>query len=314
MNETRFDIVTVVFSADLRLLQLQARSLARFANAGLVGKIHVIVNDVCFNAVHRRFMRKILPEYGVLSRNVRLHDYRALWSSGVRKAGWRSQQAIKLLAANLVDTENFLILDAKNHLIRPLMGDALIAEDGRLRSHMYRIHPGFEDHFRRACAYFGYMEKPDLKLGLPTTTPFLMKRSLVMDMMTEMEEREAMPFPDVFMKDRYYTEFYLYYGYILGKFGSVEDIYIHGPKPVATLFAGQAKDVGACTKELEALNQDNVYAMGIHREVLKEANPVVIGLIKAAWDRFGLVTDEREQAYFALFQDRFPSWRRFLPF
>ncbi|MFC4346631.1 DUF6492 family protein [Kordiimonas lipolytica] len=313
MNETRFDFVTVVFSADLRLLQLQARSLARFADPSNVGKIHVIVNDACFKSVGRLFRRDVLPEYGALAPKVRLWDYRELWPGGTSKTGWRSQQAVKLLAANLVETENFVILDAKNHLIRPLTSDALITEDGRLRSHMYRIHPGFADHFRRACAYFGYEGEPDLTTGLPTSTPFLMKRDLAQALMAEIEAREHMPFPDYFMESRAFTEFYLYYAYILARLGDVSQLYQNRMSPTATLFVGLAGKLEESIELFKRFENPAVYCMGVHREVLLQADAGQIEMIKDLWARFGLVTDPKEAAYFTTFTKPFPKWRRFLP-
>lgn len=311
---TRFDVVTVVFSADLRLLQLQARSLARFADPDMLGTIHIIVNDPCFRAVRRLIRRDVLPEYGSLAAKVRLCDYRTLWPGGARKTGWRSQQAVKLLAAKLVETENFLILDAKNHLVRPVTSGALITADGRLRSHMYRIHPGFADHFRRACAYFGYEGDPDLSTGLPTSTPFLMKRDLAQALMSEIEAREGMPFPQYFMESRAFTEFYLYYGYILARVGDVSKLYKPRMSPTATLFVGQAGKLEESRELFKRFENPDVYCLGVHREILLQAHADQIQLIKDQWARFGLVTDPVEADYFTTFTKPFPKWRRFLSF
>ncbi len=313
MNGTRFDLVTVVFSADLRLLKLQARSIARFADPAMVGTLHVIVNDPCFRAVRRIFLRDVLPEYGAFKARVKLWDYRTLWPRRARKVGWRTQQALKLLAARVVETENFLILDAKNHLVRPLAIGELMAADGRLRSHMYRIHPGFADHFLRACAYFGYGRKPDLKIGLPTTTPYLMKRDIAQALMAEIEARENIAFPDYFMESSVFTEFYLYYGYIVARYGDASVFYEQRPSPAATLFVGLANKPDESAELFKRLDNPNVYCMGVHREILQQANSQQIQLIKDTWARFGLVTDAREQAYFTTVQKRFPKWRRFFP-
>ncbi len=313
MNGTRLDLVTVVFSADLRLLRLQARSLGRFADPAMVGTIHVIVNDHCFRAFRRQFRRDVLPEYGVLKDRVRLHDYLDLWPGGSRKVGWRSQQAVKLLAANVVETEDFLILDAKNHLIRPLALAALISADGRLRTHMYRIHPGFAGHFRRACDYFGYDQEPDLETGLPTSTPFLMKREVAQALMAEIEAREKVPFPRYFMESRAFTEFYLYYGYILARYGDVSRLYEKRMTPTATLFVGAANKLAESEALFKRFDNPAVYCMGVHREILLQANAQQIQMVKDTWDRFGLVTDPEEAAYFSTFVKPFPKWRRFLP-
>ncbi|SDD30793.1 DUF6492 family protein [Kordiimonas lacus] len=314
MKTTRLDIVTVVHSADLRLLALQARSLARYADPAMVGTIHIIVNDQCFRAVRRRFLREVLPEYGGLSAKVRLWHSGDLWPEVSRKSGWGSQQALKLMAANVVETEDFLILDAKNHFIRPTTVADFIAEDGRLRTQMYRIHSKFTGHFKRACAYFGYGSEPDLTTGLPTSTPFLMKRSIVRAMMAEIEAREAVSFQSFFMKDRLFTEFYLYYGYILARYRGHQQFYEKRYTPTATLFGGHAKDARQGAEILAQLDRPDVYCMGVHRAVLKQADPQVINLVTDTWARFGLVTDTKEQTYFTTVQNGLPKWRRYLPF
>jgi len=314
MDRKPLDVVTVVFNDELRLLKLQARSMGRYLDPTLVGSIYVIVNDRRPAVVRAFFLEHILPEYGSLKHKVRflLHD--DVWQTRNRRFGWQSQQALKLIAARQVKADSYLILDAKNHFVRPVQSDAFFAPDGRLRSHLYLMVPKFQQAFAAACDLFGL---PGDHNGpcLPTTTPFLADRQLVTDMLQTIEARVGQPFEHYFMQAKgRYTEFSLYSAFHLLSRGGFEATYERRNCPTATLFRGIRAKPDRVLDVLSRLEDDEeAYCMGVHREILKVSDPTVLNLVKGAWARFDLVTEAKEQAYFMEIQDTLPKWRRFLP-
>jgi hypothetical protein len=292
----KIDLVTVCFSAELRLLALQARSLRLFLPPGLFGRIFIIVNDPDVKGFRREFETIVLPEYGVLGPRVHLVDFRDFWK-GRAAGGWHQQQVLKLMIAGKTESAHYLVLDAKNHFVRQLRHEDLFAADGRMRSHMYRIHPSYRERFIAACRFFGGPRTPDLARGLPTATPFLMDRQIVQDLMAEVERRSAHPFHKAFMVYKF-TEFYLYYAYVLARFGAADSLYEQRKTPTATLFSLNADKPDRCAEILHRLDHDHVYCMGTHRDILHKANPEVLELVFDAWQRKGLVSSREEARYF----------------
>src|SRR5271166_4460795 len=124
-------ILTVVFGEEINLLALQARSLARFFEPSSIDEIIIIVNGKQQLDVEQRVHDVVLQAYGTLSERVTtiladdVHRFR------YPEAGWHTQMALKLLAAPRVSTTWYLVLDAKNHFIRPASVRDFFADSGR---------------------------------------------------------------------------------------------------------------------------------------------------------------------------------------
>jgi len=310
----KLDLVTVCFSGELRLLRLQARSVRMFACEHLVQSIYIVVNDWDTEEFSRQFEELVVPEYGRFADRVKLIDYRSFWRSSryPDNRGWRTQQILKLMIAELTTEDHYLVLDAKNHFVRPVTAADFFAPDGRMRSNMYRIHPPYIPHFKNACRYFGLAEAPDLTCGLPTTTPFMMLRDVCLSLVREVEHREQKPFPQFFM-ERQLVEFYLYYAFLLARYGDLDEWYERRPGTVATIYSAMSDDPVRSRDALKKLEHAETYCMGVHRNVLRMAHPEVLDMVHENWQRFGLIGSKAEASYFGAFQEVKPPplWRRF---
>lgn len=314
----KLELVTVCFAGELRLLRLQARSLRLFACPRLVTRIKIVVNDLDVVGFKGAFEDQILPEYGALADKVDIIGYPELWGRGhyPAESGWRTQQVLKLLASRTVDCPHYLLLDAKNHFVRPISAADFFAPDGRMRSNMYRVHPPFIPQFRFSCDYFALAKEPDLSTGLPTATPFLMDRHITLSLIKEVEEREGAPFHQFFMGNKL-VEFYLYYAYLLARYGALEAWYVKRGPFSATLFGNKTDDPEECADILSRLEDDQVFCMGIHRNILKGGNTDIINMMHKTWLRFGLINSKAEGQYFstclqsATETKQIPFWRRF---
>lgn len=295
----KIDFVTVCFDGEIRLLELQARSVARYLDPGLVDTIHVIINQRRSETFKAQFRDRVAPAYGDLLSRVNLVEYQSLWNGPSRRLGWASQQVLKLLAARSCGQRAMMILDTKNHFIRPVRHHDLLAPDGRLRSHLYPMARKFLPHYHRSCRYFGVRGPVPEDTVLPTTTPFLADRDLILDLLNAVEEKEGCSFQDFFMREKdAHTEFCLYSAFHLYARGPFEQTYDRRPGPTGTLFQGSANRPDRAAKALDSLEDETKYCMGVHREVLKAAHPKIIEMIGKTWHRFGLVASPEEAEYF----------------
>jgi hypothetical protein len=216
MSVQGLTFVSVVFEAEYLLLQLQARSMSRYLRPELVGGIFVIDNSA--RGMPEATRSRLLEDYGVLSESVQvLRPDEICEVPGT--IGWRSQQILKLGVADLVKTERYVVLDAKNHLVRPLERSLFEAPDGRARvnAHSYENHP-FRPALERTFGYFGADPGDYLGQFTATVTPFVLDRDVVGAMVRDIEATAGCPFGQEFV-DRELTEFLLYSGWLVTRGG-----------------------------------------------------------------------------------------------
>jgi len=215
---TLLDFVTVVYSRDYPLLELQARSFERFVDPALVSAIHIVLNDR-HEAALRRSLEPILAAYGALRPRVNVvsgDDLLLGPSAGhpgslrdrvlienryrlpfIRKSGWRGnngyrmQQVLKLGAARVAGTDRMVILDAKNLFLRPVSYSDFFAESGAARVRFIPVESDFHRNWLRESLDVLDVRQPDFSLIRTTTfsTPFPVRRSLVLALLEDINRR-----------------------------------------------------------------------------------------------------------------------------
>ncbi len=298
-KKQQLDLITVCFAAELNLLRLQARSIRMFMDSQILGRIILVINEPSPRAVMQAVKRDILPEYGGFADRVIFVTAKELAGVRLNKCGWGTQQAFKILATAHAVSPLSMILDCKNHFIRPVGPDQVWSGDGRIKTRPYRIIPRFAHYFHAASTYFGVASNVGTEIALPTTTPFLVPTKLVADLIEEMEKRENKSFFEVFMRPKKrFTEFYLIYAYLISRVGSLEVLYNVVPNHAVSLMGSQKVDVDTVNVKIAQLEQEDVYCFGVHREVLAAGDPKILAAVTQAWRRFGLVQSKEEAVNF----------------
>lgn len=311
------DLVTVVYGAEVALLQLQARSIARFLDAGGIGAILVIVNDrdeaACVDRV-----RALLPEYGPFADRVQIlrpdelfalrpasFDPRGPWAKaraaftanrwrypfGVKggwrgNRGWSVQQALKLAVARHGSGGNLLILDAKNHFIRPVSRDTFVAPDGRARARLGAQNP---KHLRRNSLCYGFLGHPPPAaedMSLPTLTPFVVGRG---DLLASLEAVEARvgPVETFFARKRSdESEFALINATLANRPGGLEAAFAPGLKSAANI--RPEKDDVSVNRILARVEAGEADILSVHQRRLGRISPEHLARLRAVWSAAGL--------------------------
>ena len=113
------DLVTIVFhhETEMKLLKLQAASLC-YMDEHLIHTIYVLCHDK--DPLSDGETESLVACYPPLlqSRVVILHS--VTLDPRFTTTSWTTQQIIKLLVSRLVKSSYYLVLDSKNHLIRPV--------------------------------------------------------------------------------------------------------------------------------------------------------------------------------------------------
>ncbi|WP_188127678.1 DUF6492 family protein [Ruegeria intermedia] len=207
-----------MYSKDYPLLELQARSFARFVDPEQVASIHVVLNDVDEAGLRAR-LAPILPAYGALQSKVRIvggdelllgpdrSSRRSLADRVliegrhripfVRKGGWRgnngyrTQQVLKLGAARIAESEQMVILDTKNLFLRSFDRAEFFSEGGAARLPFIPVRSEYHRNWLLESLNALQVKAPDLDTLKTTTfsTPFPVRRSLVLGLLDEINER-----------------------------------------------------------------------------------------------------------------------------
>jgi hypothetical protein len=317
-DEGALDLVTVVYRAELPLLRLQARSVARFLDPERIGRILVVVNDR-FERACRRGVEALRPEYGAFADRLEVLTPDALfalrpaalgprgtrqrlWSLGVRHGllypfglkggwrgnrGWRIQQALKLAIGRYGEGGFVLILDAKNHFIAPVSRSSFVSPAGRARS--YEVVAG-RTHWSwvgPSCALLG-VEPPARETPVPpTVTPVVLPRAVLRAAVDAVEARVG-PVEGFFMHGRKrQTEFMLIFAHVLSCHGTWGAVFDPGLRPAATIF-GRAgpEEVAAVLDRAEAGGAE---VFSVHSGQRGRLPAAVRARIEALWARLGLL-------------------------
>ncbi len=208
--------VTIVYTNDAPMLELQARSMARFVDPAQVASIQVIINDVDPVSVARK-VERILPAYGPLRDKVVVQDGddlllgpeccarrsladRVLLENRHRlpfiaKGGWhgnngyRMQQVLKLASARGAASEQMVILDTKNLFLRPVSPADFFDPAGPARLSFLEVTSDY--HRNWFAASLEALDVPAGPTARTTTfaTPFPVRRSLILGVLEQINAR-----------------------------------------------------------------------------------------------------------------------------
>ena len=329
------DFVTVVFSAELPLLVLQARSIARHVDADALGAIVLILNDPD-EAACRRALEGLRGEYGRFADRVRIVSpttlldepdglrarLRAAWVAGGRtrfKArlrrrrrrdnpagwcgnnGWSMQQAFKLLCAPVCSADHIVFLDAKNHFLRAADAAHFVAADGRARTRALTPDAKQRSWVEASFAALGLAAPPPGEVP-PTVTPFAIERAVLAECTARLAERLG-PLECFFALRRgRATEFMLLYAALDGGEGRWWRLFAEGLPASVTVFrppeAGDPDDA-AMLEAVRALRREPALIAGVHRTRLAHLDGEVRRELLGLWSAHGLIAgaDELERLF-----------------
>ena len=213
------DIVTLMYSQsiDINLVKLQAISM-KYVDPDLVNNIVLVYNDKQDFSIH-----DIIHYYPVhLQSKVKLiyaddlyKDTHPEWSSN-----WNTQQVTKIMISSMITTPYYLILDSKNHFIRPVNKSTFFYTDNSPYMYGYEGH-SMNDQYNNCLEYYQTVHPEDIP-GYPnnivdTITPYVLITQYVKDMVQYIENREQTDYFNFFIQYNHFrfTEFYLYAGYLM---------------------------------------------------------------------------------------------------
>jgi hypothetical protein len=260
--------------------------MSKYVDPNLVAEILIVEN---YGAGARVPWRDVLTvEYGGLANKVRYLDAGAIASIPAAVSGWFSQQILKLMVSSIVSTDYYVVLDGKNHLVRPLTGDFLIGRSGKPRTYFmnYERHP-MRRFFENTLRYFGLKPRKYLRAFLPTTTPFVIPARGARSLIRHVEARERRSFPEAFLYDGYRrSEFFLLGAYILALGRHLSEVYEFSGTKNAGIWPESTPE--ECSALIAANEAECRPFFAVHRRIFPKLGDQTRQEIAAFWYRHGL--------------------------
>jgi hypothetical protein len=297
--------VSVVFEPELDLLHLQARSFARYADPDSVSAILVIDNTR--SGIGTARLRRLRRDYGSFGDRLKVLRQADIGTMP-QSTGWISQQVLKLLACQHVDTRFYVVLDAKNHLVRPVSSSDFENPDGRARgaSHSYRTHV-LRPQLERALSYLGVDPEAWLDEFPVTHTPVVLETAIVADMIDWIARQSGKDFATEFV-DSGLLEFFAYSGWLIRTYGSVDSHLDGSVVRSANVWPGRSSGQDFQNAVEEAIRLDAPF-FSAHRTALAKAGVAAVRITTEFWTDRGLFASRRQALLFvARFKLRYAAW------
>jgi hypothetical protein len=274
-DDTKFkvDFLTLFFDNEIEIELLKLQALSFFlVPTSLIHEIIVCWNDVGsyaeMDSLISFYPRSLRSKVRITNRdNIIPND---------KKSDWRNQQLCKLLLAKTIKAPYYIILDGKNHFIKPVKKDHFFTPQEH-KPKLFLGNPGkMIGCFDYCLNYFG-ISKSSLQLSSPysvddpdfqfcTTTPFILKTDIVLEMVSYMEFLEKMDFSQLFEHHKEGTEFYFYISYLILK--QYISQYHLQKKIHVTLWPDLDKEWNQIESIEQVINQEDCPIFGLHRRAL----------------------------------------------
>ncbi|GCD59106.1 hypothetical protein NBRC3280_1606 [Acetobacter pasteurianus NBRC 3280] len=265
-NNNFLDFVTICFSGEFPNLLLQARSLAKYGN-DVVKEWTIVINSEIEAEEREKIFLSLQKELQDAQFNTFWIERKDIIDIGLPEMhGSRSQQILKIVISNYIQDKFYVLLDAKNHAIRPLEKEFFV-RDGKPIVHReeYEAWNPFCQWFAKAFELVGLPQERALYQKYQSTTPYVMETEIVRECMNSDLLNSSKPWYYFvsLMGDKAdsVTEFALY--------GAMFELFkkeaIFAPKNYVTLFAGYPSEHKHIMSFIERIKEDQIKFFGIHR-------------------------------------------------
>lgn len=287
MVPNKLPIVSITFKDDLRLTFLQILSFDRLFDLDRLGMYYVVINDRTPEQANetKSTLTNWLEAPGIVSDTMKTKIHIITWSdvfTSVAKAGKRDQQAIKLGVSRIIPDDFYLILDGKNHLVRPTNIFEFF-QDGKPKLPLWGTVAGFWE--RCLIPSVDVMEVDDkFKSTMwPSVTPYIMYTEYAREVCQFLENKYSLPLPLLFNETGDATEFLMYYAHVAGRHGI--DKYANAVQPNKTLFTVGPQDPAKVVELITDVRDNYVAMFGLHRNRIPKLDDEQKMLIHDLWHR-----------------------------
>jgi hypothetical protein len=232
-----FTFVTITYNniTENKLLQLQAKTFY-LVDPCLIASVYVIYNDNNFEEYKKMFNNEIIKHYPEnITKKVQLLSGDSIFILNTKRhkkqhdIGWKTQQILKLLISQKIDTEYYVVLDSKDHFINYVDYNTFFFNGNpiylyfkneniqRMKfylSHSMKYFKNYTKTINDKTKIINLNDKNHVYNLIWPITPFVFSTKTVQMLIEFITDKEKQNFEDVFL-EKAFCEFYLYYSYTI---------------------------------------------------------------------------------------------------
>lgn len=280
MKYSAFPVASIIFEGDYRLGVLQALSIDRLYEVDAITEYTVILNGRDNDEIERCFTADALDR---VSEKLRSKTVLLRWEDllgDAPRVGYYDQQALKLALGTRYSSELFLMLDAKNHFVRPTSAADFFI-DGKPYSPLGNTGEYWEKYLKASMDVVGNTTADQSKM-LPSITPYMMYTTAVKEVTDLLKGKFGKSLPEA-MRTGGGTEFLLYYAHIEPR---LKDLYTNRQLPVRTLFTSWPQDSKTVGQFINDLSDKNIPMFGLHRKRIPQLTDEQKAQVSRMWSRY----------------------------
>lgn len=278
----------------MRLSVLQALSIDRLFDLSGLDEYVIVLNGADNAALKREMLNHLEGRISQTLRSKMRFIAPKDLPRGGDGSGWHGQQAIKLGLADAVATDTYLLLDAKNHFVRPASITDFFHE-GKPATVFSETQPNWETYVRASLEALDVYSEDQAARMMPTTTPYLMLTDEVRELIDKLERKYDKPLLQAMRSTVWGTEFFLYYAHLVSTGKPIP--YTHAPAITHTLFTTWPQDPAVVMSIIEGTSAKNVPMFGLHRNRLPQLTEDQRTAISEMWGRY-LLADWEDPGWF----------------
>ncbi|MEH6453171.1 MAG: DUF6492 family protein [Psychromonas sp.] len=242
------------------MLEMQARSIARYLPIAMVEKIIVIDNTE--NGISRSFISRLKNNYSHFAESLEVVPATDVCVCAAER-GWINQQLLKLAICKYIQSKKYVVLDAKNVFISDVISTFFLdgSERACVNSRDFREHP-LRGSYDRVMDYLQLDGDKYVACFPQTITPFTFDCEIVGELIKHLEHRGA-SFEEEFVSNSL-TEFFLYSGYLLKSGRSFDDEF-HFHQNYSTVLWPESANSGNVKGLIGKSMQNNQPLFSVHR-------------------------------------------------
>lgn len=287
------DVVSIFCKRDLPFQLLQARSIARFLDRDSLGRLIYVWNEP--EPQPDEALRLLCNQLGSFDFQMIQSSDLGIENAYVDENAWLTQQAAKLLVASRVETQNYMVLDAKNHFIRPCATTDFIHSDSRAARNLHELSKGGDyDRLAYALRFFGCATPATLSAVEPVT-PFIFNRSIVLRMIERIEAATTGALATVFFRhDEMLSEFLCYQAFWMSEGRDPSDLFSNSGLRNREVLWGHLGRPGFFKDWLARVAMPSVKVIGVHWMACINMNREQRLALCDLWLQAGLVESKDE--------------------
>lgn len=277
INDNKTTFATIAYKGDLRMLLLQMLSIDRLFDINQIKEHLIILNmkeeerNGNYTDLMYQILKTSLSKLYFLKVKIILSSELLTLVELERSEGQRSQQILKLRASKIVDTETYILLDAKNIFLRPTSLSDFIDGNGKFFTKISKVQPQWEDYVEQSFDILGVAIDDCIKNNvMPTITPYVMITNATKELVSELEKIGSGNINVCFEKKHgKITEFFLYFAYLI-KTNQI-DCYQNVQFPCLTFFASYPSEYSLIQKFLDDIqDKKHIFMVGLHKKRLPQ--------------------------------------------